>query len=95
MENKYLNKITVLQDTQVFVIKRISLYQGCFLLPYTQNKDLNLKHYINRRGLIKTSRNVLLLIEFLLQLPLQSNVNETPVQSGWVWGIEIAIYFLT
>lgn len=37
---------------------------------------------------------MLLLIEFLIQLPLQTSVNETPVQSGWVWGIKIAIYFL-
>ena len=70
-------------------IKVVSSY------PSTWTKDLNLKHHINRSDLIKTSRNVLLLIEFLLQLPLQTNVNETPVQSGWAWGIEIALHCLT
>lgn len=35
------------------------------------------------------------LIEFSLQLPSHTSVNKTPVQSGWVWGIGIAIYFLT
>lgn len=35
------------------------------------------------------------LIEFLLHLPSHTSVNKTPVQSGWVWGIGIAIYFLT
>lgn len=54
MEDPYLHKVTIFFKYTIICHKGIRLYQVCHLFSCTENKDFNLKHYINRRGLIKT-----------------------------------------